>query len=163
MPSKIKLITTADDYGVLKEIDNGIIKAIKARSINTVSIIVNFKRCKASLKKLITCLVNEGLTDKVGLGIHLNITMGVPISRLNQVRTLVGTNKKFYTFRTYQASGNFDRFDLDEIKREATSQVQVYLKYVHSICKELGINPVPIDHISSHFNLFIRLISSPAY
>lgn len=154
MKGKIKLITTADDYGVIKEIDDGIIEAIKAGSINTVSIIVNFRRCKSSLKKLITFLNNEGLIDKVGLGIHLNITMGSPVSPISRVKSLVGTNNKFYTYRTYQASINFERFDFDEIKREATGQVQIYLKYIDAICKDMGLEAIPIDHISSHFNLF---------
>jgi len=154
MPSKVKLIVTADDYGIIREIDDAIISGVKAGIINTISVVVNFKRCKKALKKLIGVLVENKLLSKVGIGLHLNITMGPPVSDKRKIKSLLSSKKNFYTHRTYQGNPDLKRFELNEIREEAIGQMQVFIKYLTDIAKDEGIQNIPIDHISSHFNLF---------
>lgn len=155
MASKIKLIITADDYGVIKYIDDGIIEGIKAGIINTVTVVVNFNHnnyCRKSLNTLVKVLKDKDLLDKVGIGLHLNITMGKPLSVPKDIPTLVNSKNNFYTQRTYFADPG--RFDFGEIRDEANLQMATFIDHLQKIAGEHGIPKIPIDHVTSHFNFF---------
>ncbi len=151
---KIKLIVTADDYGVIPEIDKATISAIKNGIVNCISFITNFSHAKKAFRNLVKELKAANLLDKVAVGLHLNITMGPPLLHPSKVKSLVSSTNNFYTFRTYQKSPDLDRFDIQEIKNEAISQVQQFINISREICQEENIDFIPIDHITSHFNLF---------
>lgn len=68
------LIINADDFGASEEINNAIARAFKDKLISSTTILANgpeFEQACALAKK-------NGFADKVG--IHLNITEGVPLS-----------------------------------------------------------------------------------
>ena len=96
---KYDVIFSADDYGPIPAINNGIIEAVNADCINSVEVFVNHNNFKESIDNLLhTC------QDKTfELGCHLTITSGKPITGLKSLfvrNNLIFRNKNGY-FREY--------------------------------------------------------------
>jgi len=87
------LIVNADDFGLNKEVNNGIIQAFKAGIVTSTSLLVNREGFEDSLAKI---KENPGLD----IGLHLNIFRGKPISELdylvNKKGEFSGSSFKFF-------------------------------------------------------------------
>jgi predicted glycoside hydrolase/deacetylase ChbG (UPF0249 family) len=69
-----KLIVTADDFGVVKIIDQGIIKALKAKRVNSVAAFSNYGDKGGISRRKAECLLKDVGEQNVQLGIHLTIS-----------------------------------------------------------------------------------------
>lgn len=143
-PGKVKLIITADDYGVNPAVNQGIRKGIKAGVINTVTVLMNFPNSTKYLKELIDFLKKNRLLKKVGIGIHLNITTGKPASQ-KKYTTLIKKGR-FLAFD--QIKLKWKKLDEEEIKYELGLQIKRFIKIVD----ESG-SKVPLDHFTSQHNV----------
>ncbi len=156
MSSKIKLIITADDYGMCKAVDDGIIEGIKAGVINSVSVCMNFKKySKSALRRLINVLIQENLLKKVAIGLHLNFSSGEPLTPKGKILSLLTRDEKdlifrFYTFEELRYR-NKKKFDVDQLKIELTAQIQAFLKVTQS--DKYNDYHIPIDHFTSQHNV----------
>lgn len=127
-----KLIITADDYGVYRSIDEGIMEAVKQGKVNSVACLVNHSGSIASIKNL----YNE-YGDRIDIGCHLTITSGKPITD--------NLGDEFLYKGNFRPFGELDIDAIEakpqELKRELTAQVQTLLD-----------NGIPIKHLSCHHN-----------
>jgi predicted glycoside hydrolase/deacetylase ChbG (UPF0249 family) len=141
---KQKVIFTADDYGPIPSINDGIIEAVKTGCINSVEAFANQYNFKESINRLI----NECDSDSFELGCHLTITSGKPITGMKSlfVRNL-SFNKKGY-FRKYtDLRRPFKQAKRDDqvkiLKEELNAQIYQFEK--HGFKDKL-------THLSCHHN-----------
>ena len=144
-----KVIITADDYGYIDLIDTAILGAAKDHRITTVSAFSNIK--KDILDQKITALKNANAN--IGIGLHLTITSGLPLSR----PSYLSKEKDGKLFFKSPKNIELKKIPLDEVELELKEQIS----QMRSV---LGNQ---IDHISCHhnilylnpelFNIFIKL------
>ena len=128
------LIITADDFGASKNINEGIKFAADNKAITSISVLSNFNESLPDLKK-----ISENHPD-IGIGVHLNITIGIPILEAEQVPSLVGADGSFYTIKRLLAE--FDSISLDDLRKELRAQILALEKY-----------DIRLDFISDHHGI----------
>jgi len=137
-----KLIVTADDFGLSPGINKGIIQGFRKGIIKEASIMANLPYFKeaANLAK-----ANPGL----GVGIHLNLTWGKPLSLAKNIPGLV--DKKGYfklSIRKFFLKSFFQHLGIKPVETELRQQVEKVLKF--------GIK---LSHLDSHqhFHAFPKM------
>ncbi|SMD31737.1 YdjC-like protein [Reichenbachiella faecimaris] len=137
-----KVIFTADDYGAIPAIDEGIIKAVNAGKINSVAAFSNHDHFETKIKKL-----QDACAEKTfEIGCHLTISSGKPVSgRKIGLLTRSGTlslrkGKYFKKYTQMRRSKHTDR-ELNDLHYELSKQVEQFDRY-----------NVPITNLSSHHN-----------
>ncbi|MEP2023968.1 MAG: ChbG/HpnK family deacetylase [Reichenbachiella sp.] len=137
-----KVIFTADDYGAIPAIDEGIIKAVNAGKINSVASFSNHEKFEYKIKELQDRCA--GKTFEIGC--HLTISSGKPVSgRKIGLLTRRGTfsfrkGKYFKKYTQMRRSRHSDR-ELDDLHYELSKQVEQFNKY-----------NIPISNLSCHHN-----------
>lgn len=130
------LIVNADDYNTNPERDRGIIQAAKEGIVTSVSVIANMPSADDVLSDL-------KKTMGTRIGIHLNLTRGMPLER--GVRTLVDKSGCFFDKQTAWRKAFLGVFDLREVEEEFAKQI--------SLLQEMGITPDHIDG-NNHIHVF---------
>ncbi len=137
-----QVIKTADDYGVCNLIDNGILKALRAKSLTTVSVIVTHPHYKERVEKLL--VLQKELKDKgfeFGIGLHFCITSGQTANENpGHNSTLLEVGNTFRTFNYYP----FNKIKDVDVSRELNDQII-------RLSKLIGVEN--IDHIANHHNI----------
>lgn len=113
-----RLIVNADDFGLSKGIDQGIIEAFKYGTITSASLMANMPAFEdaCSLAK-----ENSGL----GTGVHLNLLRGKPLLSPTSIPTLMGRNGYFVGNISVFVKRLFLReFNLLEIEKELRAQIE---------------------------------------
>jgi predicted glycoside hydrolase/deacetylase ChbG (UPF0249 family) len=130
-----RLIVNADDCGWSIGITDGIVLAHKTGVVTSASLMANQPASEYAIEAL------HGFQD-LGIGVHLNLTQGYPVSTPSEVPTLVRADGTFYPapetvarLKKWQASPR-------EIEREFRAQIN-WVK-VHGI---------PPTHVDSHNNV----------
>jgi predicted glycoside hydrolase/deacetylase ChbG (UPF0249 family) len=132
-----RLIVTADDYGAMRSIDDGIMKALEEGFVNTVSALVSYSRSVDSIIEL------KSRYPNVPVGLHVSITSGYPVSDPSLIPSLVDDEGRFYTIdELIPIAGDVN---LDDLRIEIIAQLSRF--------ESTGIN---IDHLSSQHN-FLHL------
>jgi predicted glycoside hydrolase/deacetylase ChbG (UPF0249 family) len=147
---KKELLVTADDIGIVDEIDVGALIALREGWINSIAVLVNRPNdpdssyLKAFCQKLKNHQVNpqQSLYDNTHIGLHFTITSGGPISSHEAVGSLVDGDNKFLDFRKFNR--NFEKEDyVAQVKTEFFAQYQLF--------KEI-FEREP-DHLTSHHDV----------
>ena len=135
-----KLIITADDFGLNRAVNEGIIDCVKEGVITSVHVMMNMVDLD-DLKKLIQAVdyAKEYLDLDCGIGLHFNTTAGNAMLN-NPASSLVETENKFYSIRTIKYSA----IKLRDLQLEFQAQLD-------ALANELG-GYHKIDAISSHHN-----------
>lgn len=139
----MKLIINADDFGISKAINLGIIEGFKNGVVTSTSLMCNMESAKHAVN-----LAKEN--PKLGVGIHLVLTAGRPISQ--DVKTLVDENGQFLKYDQLIKNKNID---INDIEKEFRCQFNKFFSF--------GIMPTHIDthhHIHSTdkvFNIVYKL------
>ncbi|MEG2917438.1 MAG: chitin disaccharide deacetylase [Clostridium sp.] len=124
----IKLIINADDLGLSKGVNLGIIEAHKNGIVTSSTLMTNMAECDHALN-----LIKDN--PNLGVGIHLVLTAGKPIS--NNVPSLINGDGYFKKINDIIMNGK-----VEDIKREFISQIERFYS--------LGLNP---SHIDSHHHV----------
>lgn len=82
------VIINADDFGFSKGVNEAIIDLAKLSKITSTTVMVNMPY----FREITNCLEIPGF----GVGLHLNLTQGRPVSQPHLVSTLVDRDGKFY-------------------------------------------------------------------
>ncbi|MDQ0201487.1 chitin disaccharide deacetylase [Neobacillus ginsengisoli] len=133
----IKLIVNADDFGLSRGVNNGIIDSYLYGIVNSTSMMMNMSGTEHALhlaKKY----------PELRVGIHLVLTCGRPI--LEDVPSLVDENGQFKSLSIFMAKN----ISLDELEREWNAQIE---RFIHS-----GLNPT---HFDSHHHVHTLIELSP--
>ena len=127
----MRLIVNADDFGLCKGVNEGIIEAHKNGIVTSTTLMVTMSSVEHALE-----LASN--YPSLGIGLHLNCTLGKP---LTNCKTLIKDNGEFYKPKE---KPNQDLFDEEEIYLEFLAQYDEFVRVVKR-------KPTHIDsHLYSH-------------
>ena len=107
-----RLIVNADDFGMTEGVSRGILTAHRRGIVTSTTMLVNGGVDRS--------LVAEALDAGLGLGLHVNFTLGAPLTR---GRSLVGPDGRFVRDPKRAAA----RADAREAEREVDAQVEKFM------------------------------------
>ena len=131
----MKLIINADDFGISKAINLGIIEGFKNGIVTSTTLMCNMESTGHAVE-----LAKEN--PKLGVGIHLVLTAGKPLSK--DAKTLVDGDGNFLKYDKIFISAS-----IEDIRKEFRSQMERFLSF--------GIVPTHIDthhHVHSNEAVF---------
>ncbi len=131
------LIVTADDYGRSAWINEAIERSITSGIVTSTSVMANFPDASR------VAYLASTLPD-VSIGLHLNLTVGRPISPWRDVPSLVGVDGKFWPLPTFVKRLLTGRLRRTEISREVEAQVNA-----------LASTGVVVNHLDSHQHIHV--------
>ena len=138
-----QLIINSDDYGRTPEISHGIREAHLHGVVTSTTCMMNIPTTADD----IAIALKEA--PNLGMGVHLVLTMGRPISAPDSVPSIVDENGNFFKYTPLVE--HLTTLNMDEVKKEWRSQIEAFIK-------ASGRKPTHIDshHHSSYFspNLF---------
>ncbi|MDZ7542981.1 ChbG/HpnK family deacetylase, partial [Clostridium perfringens] len=134
----MRLIINADDFGLSRGVNYGIIDAHKNGVIKSTSIMAGMPGFDHAVEFLKDC-------PELGCGVHLTLSAYKPVLKTH--KTIVDENGYFYK-RIYNKK--VEDFDLNEIYNEFCAQIEKV--------KAWGIN---ITHIDSHHHIHMSEILKP--
>jgi predicted glycoside hydrolase/deacetylase ChbG (UPF0249 family) len=127
-----KLIINSDDYGRTPEISHGIREAHLKGVVSSTTCMMNIPTTAND----VAIAVAE--TPKLGLGVHLVLTMGKPILPRSAVPSIVDENGNHFKYDPFIA--NIPNLNITEVKAEWRAQIEAFIKVA-------GRKP---DHLDSH-------------
>ena len=130
-----RLIVNADDLGVGKRRNDGIVEAHRLGIVTSTSVIVNGEAFDHAVD-----LLRE--TPSLDVGLHLNLSEGPAVGE--GYRTLVDAEGQFFGKEATRQKADEGAFDPEEIERETEAQWKRLV--------EQGVQP---SHIDSHQHIHI--------
>lgn len=138
-----QLIVNADDFGISRGVNRGIVEAHRNGLVTSASLMANLPSAEDALTRATTC-------PDLSLGLHLTLTAGRPLSRPDLVPTLVDSEGQFSLLGRLLARLSAGRVSQDEIRRELTAQVEWSLRR--------SVRP---DHLDSHHHVHTHPVVAP--
>ena len=123
----MKLLIVADDLGISRERNRGILESMVNGIVTHTCIMVN---CNSS-KDAVELLGNNNLLDRVGL--HLNLTEGSPIS--SRCKSLLNSSNRFYGKTEFRNKCYQNTFIEKEIENEITAQIEWFIEHIGYVPK----------------------------
>jgi predicted glycoside hydrolase/deacetylase ChbG (UPF0249 family) len=125
------LIVNADDFGRTRGVSAGIVHAHLHGLVTTATAMVNMPGALQDVAQA------SEQAPTLGLGVHLNLTLGRPLLDAAEIPSLVGPDGSFYTPDALAASGG--RPSPVHVEREWRAQIEAFLST--GAC---------LDHLDSH-------------
>jgi chitin disaccharide deacetylase len=134
-----RLIVNSDDYGRTPEISRGIRDAHLHGVVTSTTCMMNIP----STAEDIAIVLEEA--PALGLGVHLVLTMGNPISAPETVPSIVDSNGQFLKYAAFIEQ--LPHLDINEVKKEWRTQIEAFIRAA-------GRKPTHLDshHHSSYFS-----------
>ncbi len=129
------LIVNADDYGLTAGVNRGIEAAHRAGVVTSASVMVN-QAASAEVAEL------PRTHPQLGIGIHLTLSLGEPVSEPRRVASLVDDDGRFLDRRSLLERVRANGVRADHVARECSAQL--------ARLRALGIEP---DHWNVHQHL----------
>lgn len=135
-----RLIINSDDYGRTPDISRGIRDAHLRGVVTSTTCMMNIPTTAAD----IAVALKE--TPKLGMGVHLVLTMGRPILSHEKTSSITDENGNFFKYTPFVE--HLSSLNIDEVKAEWRSQVEAF---IHAARRK----PTHLDshHHSSFFSL----------
>lgn len=133
-----RLIINADDFGMTAGVNSGIVKGLKEGVLTSTTLMPNMPGTEDAFEY---CRMDPELP----VGLHFNITSGCPVSRAEEVPTLVNERENFHAIRTLIPLLNGGLVDAVDVIREFDAQMNLMLQH--------GIRPTHVDS-HKHLHLF---------
>jgi len=127
-----RLIINSDDYGRTPDISRGIREAHLNGVVTSTTCMMNIPTTAHD----VASAVQE--TPRLGLGVHLVLTMGRPILPREVVPSIVDANGNHFKYDSFIA--NVPKLNMEEVKAEWRAQIEAFIKAA-------GRKP---DHLDSH-------------
>ena len=109
-----RLIVNADDFGLTQGVSRGILEAGRTGIVTSTTLLVNREIPPAQLEEL--------QASGLGVGVHLNLTLGAPVSSPRRVSSLVDAEGRFIRDAREAAA----RASTDEARIELGNQIDVF-------------------------------------
>jgi predicted glycoside hydrolase/deacetylase ChbG (UPF0249 family) len=135
------LVVNADDFGRSRGVSAGIVEAHLHGLVSTTTALVNLPGALDDVTQA------ASQAPALGLGVHLNLTVGRPILAPRAIPSLVTSQGVFLPPNVLVARA--ERVDLEDIAREWRAQVEAFLK-----------TGAGLDHLDSHHHIALL---SPAW
>lgn len=127
-----RLIVNADDFGRSPGINRGILETHQRGIVTSTTVMVNFPDAGPGLELALA------EAPRLGIGLHVTLTAGRPVSAPERVRSLLDDDGHFVHISAWPAQ--MDRFDPDHLQREVAAQVDRFI----------SLTGRPPDHLDSH-------------
>ena len=111
-----RLIITADDFGISKGVNDGIIEGFHQGLVRNTALMVNFD----DVEKSAIALKN---TTGLEIGIHLNLTSGKPVSDARTVPSVIGSDGSFLGLGGFLKRALLGGIDWQQVSREWRAQI----------------------------------------
>src|SRR6266487_3611297 len=115
-----QLIINSDDYGRTPDISRGIREAHLRGVVTSTTCMMNIPTTADD----VSIALKE--TPSLGMGVHLVLTMGKPISRPETVPSIVDQNGNFFKYAPLVE--HLTSLDIDEVKKEWRMQIQAFIQ-----------------------------------
>lgn len=127
-----KVIVNADDFGLCRGVNEGIILAHQKGILTSATLMANMPGFEHAVEL-------SRQNKRLGVGVHLNIVRGQPVSPVNKVRSLLNSEDYFFSnvFLILEKL-MLRKIHLKEIEREFRAQIEKLLK-----------NNIKISHFDS--------------
>jgi predicted glycoside hydrolase/deacetylase ChbG (UPF0249 family) len=126
-----KVIINADDFGLVHGVNRGIIKAYQEGILTSTTLMANMPGFEEAV-------LLAGANPNLGVGVHLNILRGQPISPTEEVKSLLSQELRFIPrVSSLLRRIACKRLNFAEVEREFRAQVEKVLG--------VGIKPSHID------------------
>jgi chitin disaccharide deacetylase len=128
------LIVNADDYGLTRGVSRGILEAHRHGIVTSTTLIVN--------RPIDAALLDDLKSSALGVGLHLNLTLGGPLADPKRVPSLVDAEGKFIRDAREAAA----RANRDEARIELGNQIDAFRRLI-------GRFPTHLDshhHVGRH-------------
>src|SRR5215212_10143573 len=134
-----QLIINSDDYGRTPEISHGIREAHLHGVVTSTTCMMNIPTTADD----IAIALKEA--PNLGMGVHLVLTMGRPISAPESIASIVDENGDFFKYTPF--TERLAQLHMDEVKAEWRAQIEAFIGAA-------GRNPTHLDshHHSSYFS-----------
>lgn len=132
-----QLIINADDFGMSREVNEGICRGIEAGLVNNVSLMVNLPYFGEAVEFL-------RHHPEISVGLHFNVTEGKPILPPREVESLLKEDNSFYHWMSLVVRLLLRDAKISQIKQEFLAQYQ-----------RLRQTGLTITHIDSHHHLHL--------
>ena len=134
-----RLIINSDDYGRTPEISRGIREAHLRGVVTSTTCMMNIPTTRDD----VAVAIKE--TPDLGMGVHLVLTMGRPISAPETVSSIVDEHGSFFKYTPLIE--HLQTLNIDEVKKEWRAQIEAFIRAA-------GRKPTHIDshHHSSYFS-----------
>ena len=131
------LVINADDFGLLPEVNRGIIECFRAGSITSATLMVNTAGTSEAVSLAREC-------PELGVGFHFNLTQGKPIADPERIPTLVDTNGSFYPRHEFEKKAVAGKIDGRDVEKEFIEQMKTFRNYA-----------LNATHIDSHHHIHL--------
>jgi predicted glycoside hydrolase/deacetylase ChbG (UPF0249 family) len=150
-PEIMKVIFTADDFGVYDQIDNAVITAAEAGKINSVAVFANGFGLKKKIERLESAAKRGGVNLEIGC--HFTTCSGSPLTQVT--KNFVNGN----SFRPYhkvrRASRAEKERELDSLYRELHAQVEA-LKHITEV-SHLTCHNNTLSWFEDYFRVYLKV------
>lgn len=136
LPILKRLIVNADDFGFNREITDGIVESHQHGIVTSTTLMVNMPAVEYAIEQAQHC-------PGMSIGLHVNLTLGRPISDPTAVPSLLRSDGQFLDRATFFRRANFGKLQALELRKEIKAQLDRMV--------ELGLTPTHID--SHHHSL----------
>jgi len=116
-----RLIINADDFGLTERINDAIIECHQKGIVTSTTLMANGPAFDNATERART-------EQKLGIGIHLNLSEGTPISDPSQLRSLINETGRFYLSPVQMLRKLMDRgISLGKVEMELRAQIEKVL------------------------------------
>lgn len=128
------LIVNGDDLFKNETTSQAIITAYREGILTSTSALINVEGAAEKLKKI------HRENPDLPVGIHLNLTSGKPVSRPDEIASLVDKDGSFYPVD--EIPKHLPDIPIEEVRKELFAQVELFIS-----------TGVPLDHIDYHHHV----------
>ena len=128
----LAVIVNADDFGLTRGVNESIVACHKAGSVTSTSFMANMDAAEHAA-------ILAGGNPSLGVGLHFNLTSGTPVSRPDDVRSIVGGDSRLLSRHALIMRAVTGKLDRAHLLTELNAQL--------SRMRDLGIEPT---HFDSH-------------
>jgi predicted glycoside hydrolase/deacetylase ChbG (UPF0249 family) len=134
-PSAKILVVNADDFGLLPEVNQGIIECFEAGSITSTTLMVNTGGVRDAVR-----LARRH--PDLGVGLHFNLTQGKPVSAAGEIPSLVDDCGRFHRRARFEKKMILGHINPRDLEKEFAAQLNKF--------KAWGLG---LTHIDSHHHV----------
>jgi len=113
----IQAIVVADDFGLSPGVNRGVVQAHERGPVTTASLLGNMPGFADAVAHLRAC-------PDLAVGLHLNLTLGRPVSDPRDVPSLVAADGDFLRFGPWLRRWATGRIVEEQVRRECTAQAE---------------------------------------
>ena len=114
-----RLVVNADDFGLSAGVNRGILEAHAAGVVTSASLMVNTPGFAAA-----AAAARGGEAPRLGVGLHLNLTIGAPVSPPRAVPSLCGRDGRLQSHASLVARALTGRLVAREVEQECAAQIE---------------------------------------